>query len=128
MTVQPKTLKRCVSFTTAVSYNLRELANSLKRKEYLTSLSRDVLYIRDLENQADIFFFNHGSFVCWGLTKRQETKWINYLRDYALEPLSHVEEDRFCYRIHDEQSSIDTHERFRVDIICLLYTSPSPRD
>ncbi|MBV8801795.1 MAG: hypothetical protein JO131_02300, partial [Gammaproteobacteria bacterium] len=41
--------KRCVSFCTAVSYDLTSLANAIKHKQYETKLSRDVLQIKHLK-------------------------------------------------------------------------------
>ena len=47
--------KRCVSFCTALSYDLTALANAVKRKEYLVKLSRDVLYIKNLNKACYLF-------------------------------------------------------------------------
>lgn len=113
-----KSYLRCVSFCTARSYDLQALANSFKRKDFLTRLTRDVLYVTNLKKPADIFFFNHGSFVCWGLNKRQEQKWVEYVKDFSRDRLVNIESDHFCYRL-GEEISIDTHERFRLDIITL---------
>ncbi len=114
-----RSFMRCVSFCTAGSYDLRGLANSFKRKGYLTRLSRDVLHVVSNKRQtADLFFFSHGSFVCWGFNKRQELKWVEYVKDFALNPLATIESDHFCYRL-GEEISIDTHERFKIDMITL---------
>lgn len=118
MTAQPRSFMRCVSFCTAESYDLRELANSFKRKGYLSRLSRDVLHVTSIKKSADIFFFSHGSFVCWGFNKRQEQKWVEYVKAFARHPLATVESDHFCYRL-GEETAIDAHERFRIDVITL---------
>ena len=109
---------RCVSYCTAGSYDLSALANSFKRKGYFTRLSRDVLHIASEKKLTDIFFFNYGAFVCWGFTKRQEMKWVEYVRDFATDMLPIVEMDHFCYH-YDEEVSIDIHDRFKVDVITL---------
>lgn len=114
---------RCVSFCTARSYDLQGLSNSFKRKDYMTRLSRDVLYVTSLKRPVDIFFFSHGCFVCWGLSKRQEQKWIEYANEYARDLNPQLESDHFCYRF-GEETSIDTHERFRVDVITLDSDNP----
>jgi uncharacterized Rmd1/YagE family protein len=114
---------RCVSFCTARSYDLPALANSFKRKDYMIRLSRDVLYVTSLKKSADLFFFSHGCFVSWGLSKRQEQKWIEHVKDYAHGSLPVIETDHFCYRF-GEDTTIDTHERFRVDVITLDSDNP----
>lgn len=114
---------RCVAFCTARTYDLSGLANVFKRKEYLVRLSRDVLHVSSYKKPADIFFFNHGSFVSWGFTKRQEQKWLDLVKDFQVAPLSRIETDHFCFRF-DEEVSIDAHERFKVDIITLDSDNP----
>lgn len=115
--------KRCVSYCTAASYDLTALANSLDRKNYLVKLSRDVLFLSNIRNGSEIFIFNHGSFVCWGLTKRAEQKWIQHLKIFAREPLTNIEMDFFSYRMGDD-TTIISHERFKLDIITLESTNP----
>jgi uncharacterized Rmd1/YagE family protein len=114
---------RCVSYCTASSYDLVGLANSYKRKGYITRLTRDVLHISAIDTPVDIFFFNHGSFVCWGLKKHQEQKWLDRIKPYAMKPLSIIEVDHFCFRF-GEEISIDTHERFKLDVITLDSDNP----
>lgn len=118
-----RSFMRCVSFCTAESYDLSALAASFKRKEYTTRLSRDVLYVTNLKKPMDMFFFSHGCFVTWGLSKRQEQKWIEHVKDYSRGILALIEMDQFCYRF-GEETSVDTHERFRVDIITLDSDNP----
>jgi len=114
---------RCVSYCTASSYDLAGLASSFKRKGYTTKLSRDVLHISAIDTPVDLFFFNHGSFVCWGLKKHQELVWLERVQKYANDPLRIVESDRFCFRF-GEETSLDTHERFKIDIITLDTDNP----
>ncbi len=118
MASQTRSFMRCVSFCTAESYDLRELAGSFKRKGYLTRLSRDVLHVSSTKKSADIFFFSHGSFVCWGFNKRQELKWVDYVREFARNPLTTIESDHFCYQL-GEEITISTHDRFKIDVITL---------
>lgn len=113
-----RSFMRCVSFCTARSYDLRGLASAFKRKGYIARISRDVLHVVNQKKPQDAFFFSHGSFVCWGFNKRQEQKWVEYVREFAVDLLPQVETDHFCYRI-GEETSIDTHDRFKVDIITL---------
>jgi uncharacterized Rmd1/YagE family protein len=114
---------RCVSYCTAGGYDLAGIANTFKRKGYTTKLSRDVFHISDPESPIDIFIFNHGSFVCWGLKKRQEQKWLERLQEFAINPLTTIETDHFCFRFGGE-TSIDTHERFKLDMITIDSDNP----
>jgi uncharacterized Rmd1/YagE family protein len=110
--------KRCVSFCTAVSYDLAALANAAKRKEYQIKLSRDVLHIKNLKKAYEIFIFNHGCFVCWGLSHRQEQKWVSYIAMFSRDSLPIIESDFFSFQ-YGEDTTIYTHERFKLDIITL---------
>jgi uncharacterized Rmd1/YagE family protein len=114
---------RCVAYCTASSYDLVGLANSYKRKGYTTRLLRDVLHISAIDTPVDIFIFNHGSFVCWGLKKHQELKWLERIKEFALWPLKAVEADHFCFHF-GEETSIDAHERFKLDVITLESDNP----
>lgn len=109
---------RCVSFCTASSYDLLGLTNFFKKKGYITRLFRDVLHVTNTKRQGDIFFFNYGSIVCWGFKKNFEDKLIEYVKDFSVHPLKHVETDHFSYR-YGEETTIDTHEKYRMDIITL---------
>lgn len=114
---------RCVAFCTANNYDIVGLSNFFKRKGYVTKLSRDVLHIASTKKPADIFFFNHGSFVSWGLSKQQEQKMVEYASQYTNTPLLQKEVDHFCFRM-GEEISIDTHERFKLDVITLDSDNP----
>lgn len=122
--IQPpaRSYMRCVSFCTARGYDLSGLANFFKRKDYMTRLSKDVLYITSTKKSIDVFVFGHGCFVCWGLNKRQEQKWLEYVKEFSHNP-ENLQTDQFCYRF-GEDTSIDTHERFRIDVITLDSDNP----
>jgi uncharacterized Rmd1/YagE family protein len=118
MPSQTRLFMRCVSYCTAGSYDLRSLAASFKRTGYLTRLSRDVLQVANTELSTDVFFFSHGSFVCWGFNKQQELAWVEYVKNYSINPLSTIENDHFAYQF-GEETAIDVHDRFKIDIITL---------
>lgn len=109
---------RCVSFCTAASYDLLGIASSFKKKGYYTRISRDVLQVTNLKRPGDIFFFNHGCFVCWGFKKKFEDKLIEQVKEFSKHPLSHIESDHLFYR-YGPETTIDTHEKYRIDIITL---------
>jgi len=118
MTSQRRTYRRCVSYCTARSYDLAGLAGYFRRKNFYVRLSRDVLHVASLKKNADLFFFNHGSFVSWGWEKRKEQTWVELTLQHCQERLVTIETDHFCFRI-GEEISIDAHERFKLDIITL---------
>ena len=109
---------RCVSFCTASSYDLLGLATFFKKKGYFTRLSRDVLHVTNLKRPGDIFFFNHGCFVCWGFKKSFEDKLLENVKEYSIHPSASIETDHLYYR-YGEETTLDTHERLRLDIITL---------
>src|SRR3990167_7797887 len=109
---------RCISFSTAASYDLLGLATFFKKKGYFTRISRDALHVTNLKRPGDIFFFNHGSFVCWGFKKHFEDKLIEYVKDFSVQPLKNIETDHFYY-CYGEETSIDTHEKLKLDMIKL---------
>jgi uncharacterized Rmd1/YagE family protein len=114
---------RCVSYCTAASYDLASLASSFKRKGYTTHLSRDVLHLSAIDSPVDLFFFNHGCFVSWGLKKQQERAWLERLKPFSSHPLKMIETDHFCFQF-GEETLLSTHERFKVDVIMLDADTP----
>jgi len=109
---------RCVSFCTAGSYDLLGLSMLFKKKGYFTRLSRDVLQVNHPKRTGDLFFFNHGCFVSWGFKKHFEDKIIEYVKLFSIQALTNIETDNLYYR-YGEETTIDTHERMRIDIITL---------
>lgn len=119
--MEPKTLRsfsRCVSFCTAGSYDILGLANHFRKKGYFTRLLRDVLYVTNLKRPGDIFFFNHGCFVCWGFKKKFEDKILEVAQEFSINRSLHVESDHFYYQ-YGQETTIDSHEKLRLDIITL---------
>lgn len=115
---------RCVSFCTAGSYDLNGIANAFKRKgHYIVKQSRDVVHINNTKKPADVFFFSHGSCICWGLKKPQEQKLLEQIKEYEINPLITPQLDQFCFR-YGEEVSIDSHERFKIDVITLDSDNP----
>lgn len=119
-----KSIKRCVSFCTADSYDLLALSAFFKRKGYVTRVSRDALQVSSLKKPGDIFFFQHGCFVCWGFHKNFEEKIKEMVLPYSLNPLKTIETDHFIYAYGNE-TSINTHDRLRLDNIKLESDDPS---
>ncbi len=113
-----RSLFRCISFCTAAQYDILGLANFFKKKGYYTRLSKDVLHVSNSKKPGDVFFFNHGCFVCWGFRKGFEDKILDYIKEFSSGLLSVVEIDHFYFR-SGEETTIDTDEKLRLDIITL---------
>lgn len=109
---------QCVSYCTAAGYDLLGLASFFKKKGYYTRLSRDTLHVTNLKRPGDVFFFAYGCFVCWGYKKKFEEKLVEYVQEFASQPLATIETDHFYYHYGNE-TTMDTHERLRLDIITL---------
>ncbi|MES2998011.1 MAG: RMD1 family protein [Pseudomonadota bacterium] len=111
---------RCISFCTAASYKLSALADFFRSRHYVAKLFRNVLYVTKNNKDIDIFLFNHGCFVTWGLRKKQEEKLIKEIKPFSVDPLekNEIETDRFIYRI-DKETRLFPHQRFNVDVITL---------
>lgn len=122
-TKELRSFLRCVSFCTAASYDILGLASFFKRKGYFTRITRDALHVRNTKRPGDIFFFNHGSFVCWGFKKSFEEKLVDYVKDFSNHPLQSIETDHFYYH-YGQETTLDTHERLRLDIITLDSEDP----
>lgn len=109
---------RCVSFCTAANYKLNLLAEFFRTKRYIAKLFRNVLYVTKQDKPIDIFFFNHGCFVTWNLSKKQEKKLIEDIKPFSIDPLEKIEMDLFIYYL-DKETRLFPHQRFNVDVITL---------
>lgn len=79
---------------------------------------RDVLHVTNIKRPGDIFFFNHGCFVCWGFKKKFEDKILEVAHEFSINRSLHVETDHFYYQ-YGQETTIDSHEKLRLDIITL---------
>lgn len=119
----PKSFSRCVSYCTASTYNLTGLAHFFKKRGYNIRISKDLVHVSRIDKRIDIFFFIHGVFISWGLTKHQEQKIVEQIIPFTDGLLPKFESDFFCY-VLGEETSIDTNERLRVDVITLDTDNP----
>ena len=119
----PKSFYRCVSYCTANSYNLAGIGHYFKKRGYNVRLSRDVVQVSHTRRPIEIFFFIHGCFVSWGLTKNQEAKIVEQINTFTSSPLTKFESDFFCYT-HGEETGINADEKLRLDVITLDIDNP----
>jgi uncharacterized Rmd1/YagE family protein len=113
-----RSFSRCVSFCTAGSYDLLGLTNYYRKKGYFTRLLRDVLHVASIKRSGDIFFFNHGCIVCWGFKKKFEDKVVENAKEFSIHLSPHLESDHFYFH-YGPETTIDSHEKHRLDIITL---------
>ena len=112
---------RCVSFCTAANYKLGLLAEFFRDKHYIAKLFRNVLYVTKQNKPIDLFFFHHGCFVTWNLSKKQEKKMLEDIKPFSVDPLEKIEMDRFIYYT-DRETRLLPHQRFNVDVITIETT------
>jgi len=111
---------RCMSFCTAASYKLTSIAEFYRSKRYnVKSFRNNVLQVTKPNKSGEIFFFNHGCCIMWGLRKEQEQKTLKDIKPFSIDPLKKIETDSFIYRIGKE-TKIIPHPRFNADIITLI--------
>ncbi len=115
--------RRCVSYCTASRYDVAAVAHYFKKQGYKATFYRDVLYVKDTEQNTDLFFFNQGCFVSWGLKKTHEQTIVQELKPFALQPVEHIETDYFVYRYGDE-ICLASHEKLNMDVITLDSDNP----
>jgi uncharacterized Rmd1/YagE family protein len=109
---------RCVSFCTAESYKLPQIATFLKSQGYNVKQYRKLLHINHPYQTGDIFVFTFGCLVLWGLKRKTEAELLELIKPYAVNPLTTIEHDRFVARYGDN-TEIITHDTFNADIITL---------
>ena len=109
---------RCLAFCTADSYDVLGLASFFKKQGYVTRITRDVLHVAHASQKGDLFFFNFGCFVSWGLEKQFEDELLIQLPAFSGHPLQTIETDHFYYQYGD-LTDIDAHEQLHVDVITL---------
>lgn len=111
---------RCAAYCIAENLNLNAIFAYLKQQKYVVKLYREVLYATFPGTRAELFFFKLGSFVSWGLTRRQEMAMLKQLKDkdFVINPITNIETDYFMYS-YGNKTTLRSHHRFNVDVIML---------
>jgi uncharacterized Rmd1/YagE family protein len=109
---------RCISYCTAKSYQIVGIVNFFRSKNAAVKLYRKVVHVVLPEEPGDIFIFNKGCFVTWGLSKGREQELFVQLKPFSEELLKAIEVDQFIVR-YGEEVALLSHERFNTDIIVL---------
>ncbi len=102
--------ERCVSYSTATSYALKEVAAELKKHHRIIA-SKEVIFAecgKDAGNGATgIFIFAYGTTVMWGLTDIEERAFIEILKKFEDGPQDFPDKEILGYRYGDTSSVID---------------------
>ncbi len=85
---------KCSVFCTASSYNIKPFFHSLK-SHYPSTFYRDLVHIG--AGHGDVFYFSHGCVVLWNIPKEQESEFLMLVKDYELQPIEEIENDKFEY-------------------------------
>lgn len=109
---------RCLASYTATSYQLNELIQNLRIEGYILRRFRNVVHMQDREQKEDIFFFQHGCVVTWGLSRSQEHKILTCLDEFEIEALDKKEFHSFVYQLGDK-TTIIAHPESSEDIITI---------
>jgi uncharacterized Rmd1/YagE family protein len=77
--------------------------------------------MQDHSQKEDIFFFQHGCVVTWGLSRSQEQKILSAVDEFAAEILEKKEFHYFIYQV-GEKTNIISHPESNEDIITIEHS------
>jgi uncharacterized Rmd1/YagE family protein len=102
--------ERCVSYSTATSYSLKEVATEL-RKHHRIIASKEVIFAACGKDTGGgttgIFVFAYGTAVMWGLTDIEERAFIEMLKKFEDGPQDTPDRELLGYRYGDAATVID---------------------
>lgn len=108
---------RCVAYATANNYQLPHIAELHRSKGNSSRFFRSVLHVA-VKPRGDLFFFSHGCFVAWGLSRRQELQCLALIKKFSINPLENSEIDRFVYKL-GKKTKLASHISFNADVITI---------
>lgn len=108
----------CLSYCIANTIDLTRLDNYFKSvlQGHSALKLRDVVKI--CGSRYLIFIFKNGTVVSWGLKRHQITKYLDIIKLFADKPIPFLVRDTYSYQM-GEKTSIEPHDFFDVDCICL---------
>jgi uncharacterized Rmd1/YagE family protein len=102
--------ERCVSYSTASSYRIKDIATQLKQNHKIISY-KEVCFVEcghDLyEGIKGIFVFTFGTVVMWGLSEGEEKAFLEILSMHSEGISDPIETDRLGYRYGTMPSAKD---------------------
>ncbi|MBD3670606.1 MAG: RMD1 family protein [Gammaproteobacteria bacterium] len=117
----PVSQLHCSSYCLAKHFDFESLKHDFS-KRYRTTLYRDVLYI---DYEGDAFVFEFGVVVLWNLDHDSESRLLDALEPFRVQPLEYTLGDDFSYRVHAGKNHIaqDHIELKDADTMSLLAVS-----
>ena len=98
-TESSREFQRCNAFCSASRYNLQDMLNWLEKEQRSPTYFRsgDVIHCVYGAHGGDVFYFDYGTTVLWGLTKEEELRILLELKPFEEKPvdLLECEESRF---------------------------------
>jgi uncharacterized Rmd1/YagE family protein len=114
----PQKELRCVSFSTATSYPIKELAPVFRTKHQI-SVFRDIIFVNfgkhEEGSEIGAFIFGYGSVVMWGLSSSEEKEVLSTLKLYEEGSYDIPEREIMAYSYGDKEAVIDD---------CIILPSP----
>jgi len=110
---------RCVAYSVAEGYDLKKLTASLNRRKVNFTSFQEVLYLPEYKDCKDVFIFNYGCLVLWGLKEEDDVSVIKSFSAYEKNSLEELLEDSCKYTLSQTKESF-----MKEDIIHL--SSPDP--
>lgn len=92
-------LRRCSAYCTAERYQMQAMRTWLKKASPSSTYFRssDVIHRNFGNDHGDVFYFDYGAVVLWGLSSDEEQKILKELKRFEEKPISSAafEESRF---------------------------------
>lgn len=106
---------RCTSYSTAQSYNLKGLMQSLEGTN-LTQMYPDALHIPF--QKGNVFCFSYGCVIFWGIEPEQETHFLKILKSF--------EDNSYPHNMDGFEYTFDNKYNVKNDTITLDKKKPHP--
>ena len=105
---------RCSFYCQGDTYSLQDLITLLDGRGYILRAYAQVLHIRLIgpggDSIRDIFCFEYGVVVFWGMNEQEEQEFLDLLRPYTTGLLSKVIVDTCTYQLNQKEILIDEEE------------------
>ncbi len=109
---------RCLACCTSINYPLKIIEKSIREQGYAYQYFQNVLHFFNIEKKEDIFFFQHGCFVSWGLSKLKEQWVLSRLDELYLDTTERKEFHTFNYELAEE-TNLFADPNYDTDIITI---------
>lgn len=108
---------RCVSFCTAESYDVDNLARFLREEELEPKFYSDLVHVQRQvdERIIDVFYFPYGCVSIWGAEEEDIQKILDDVKTYQIKSLSEIISDSFNYVYGDETKIIEENDEIILE-------------